>query len=162
MEWVALFFALWVLTAIFDAIAVPKSRRDAYIASFDWYAAVAVACAHFIWVVSVAHCLCSDYEPAFARSLRIAGAVLFFSGRILASLAMRANPFFTARLQYVRPEYRVTGGVYYLRHPGNLGHLCVALGIWLLLASTWAYIPFIVYVVLLAYRIGAEEQLLNS
>ena len=56
----------------------------------------------------------------------------------------------------------MTGGPYrFIRHPGYAGMLVSALGGVLLLRSTWALIPYVLYLVMVILRTALEDRTLQ-
>ena len=95
------------------------------------------------------------FWPLFA-----AGLLLLWSGLAVIMACLFANPFFetTVRHQECCGQYVVQRGVYgWLRHPGYLGFLLVALAIPTMLGSLWATLPWLSLAMLLRLRVEMEE-----
>jgi protein-S-isoprenylcysteine O-methyltransferase Ste14 len=93
------------------------------------------------------------------------GLAIFIPGWALAIWSMVVNPFFekTVRIQ-TEHGHRVidTGPYVYMRHPGYLGFAGWMLSTPLLLASTWAFVPALISVVLLVIRTALEDRTLHE
>ncbi len=105
------------------------------------------------------------WKPDFNFITQIIGIVLFLLGYVVVVWAMASNKFFSSvvRIQTERGHRAVTGGPYhYIRHPGYAGMLISALGSVLLLSSTWALIPYTLYLVTIVIRTTLEDQTLRA
>ena len=93
------------------------------------------------------------------------GLAIFVPGWALAIWSMVVNPFFekTVRIQ-TEHGHRVidTGPYVYMRHPGYVGFAGWMLSTPLLLASTWAFVPALISVVLLVIRTALEDRTLHE
>jgi len=95
----------------------------------------------------------------------IAGAVVFVLGGALFSWAMIANAYFSTvvRIQEERGHAVCDKGPYrFVRHPGYVGAILQALGLPLLLNSTWAFIPGVLACALLIVRTALEDNTLKE
>jgi protein-S-isoprenylcysteine O-methyltransferase Ste14 len=93
------------------------------------------------------------------------GLVIFVPGWALAIWSMVVNPFFekTVRIQTDHGHRVIDKGPYaYMRHPGYVGFAGWMLSTPLLLASTWAFFPALISVVLLVIRTMLEDRTLNE
>jgi len=93
------------------------------------------------------------------------GLAIFVPGWALAIWSMVVNPFFekTVRIQTDRGHRVIDTGPYaYMRHPGYVGFSGWMLSTPLLLASTWAFIPALITVVLLVIRTALEDRTLHA
>ena len=104
---------------------------------------------------------CSN-TPAGAWLL---GFVIFFLGWTLVIWSMVVNPFFekTVRIQTDQGHRVIDTGPYtYVRHPGYVGILGWIISTPLLLASTWAFIPALITVLLFVVRTALEDRMLRD
>ena len=93
------------------------------------------------------------------------GLAIFVPGWTLAIWSMVVNPFFekTVRIQTDRGHRVIDTGPYaYMRHPGYVGFAGWMLSTPLLLASTWAFIPALITVILLMIRTELEDRTLQA
>jgi protein-S-isoprenylcysteine O-methyltransferase Ste14 len=105
------------------------------------------------------------WQPDFGPSFQFFGCVLFLLGYSIIIWAMYTNRFFSSvvRIQAEREHVAVTGGPYrFVRHPGYVGMMTSALGGVLLLRSTWAIIPFGLYVAIVLVRTAMEDKTLQA
>jgi len=105
------------------------------------------------------------WQPDFGLPFQIVGGILFLLGYAIVIWAMYTNPFFSSivRIQKERDHAAVSGGPYrFVRHPGYVGMLTSALGGAALLGSTWALIPFALYLALVVLRAALEDQTLQA
>ena len=114
-----------------------------------------------IYVVAVMEArdrVLSAPEPAW-----LLGLAIFVPGWALAIWSMVVNPFFekTVRIQTDHGHRVIDKGPYaYMRHPGYVGFAGWMLSTPLLLASTWAFVPALISVVLLVIRTMLEDRTL--
>ena len=98
-------------------------------------------------------------------ALWLLGLAIFVPGWALAIWSMVVNPFFekTVRIQ-TNHGHRVidTGPYAYMRHPGYVGFSGWMLSTPFLLASTWAFVPALITVVLLVIRTALEDRTLQA
>ncbi len=83
------------------------------------------------------------WSPVVARSVQLGALAIFLLGYTLVVWAMRANRFFSSlvRIQQDRGHVVVSSGPYrYVRHPGYLGFIALALSAPLALGSLWALV----------------------
>ena len=93
------------------------------------------------------------------------GLAIFIPGWTLAIWSMVVNPFFekTVRIQTDRGHRVIDTGPYaYMRHPGYVGFSGWMLSTPLLLASSWAFVPALITVVLLVVRTALEDRTLHA
>jgi len=93
------------------------------------------------------------------------GLAIFVPGWALAIWSMVVNPFFekTVRIQTDHGHRVIDTGPYaYIRHPGYVGFASWMLSTPLLLASTWAFVPALISVILLVIRTALEDRALQS
>jgi protein-S-isoprenylcysteine O-methyltransferase Ste14 len=103
----------------------------------------------------------SFLQPVFL----IPGFLLFITGAILVVWAMSVNKFFepTVRIQIDRGHKVITTGPYELiRHPGYLSGILWMSSIPLIIGSTYAIIPLILYYILMILRTYLEDQTLQK
>jgi protein-S-isoprenylcysteine O-methyltransferase Ste14 len=83
----------------------------------------------------------------------------------LGGWAMLANAYFSTavRIQSDRGQTVCRSGPYrFVRHPGYVGFMLQSLGTPLLLGSSWALIPGITAVALMAIRTSWEDRMLQA
>jgi protein-S-isoprenylcysteine O-methyltransferase Ste14 len=83
----------------------------------------------------------------------------------ISSWALVENRFFSAvvRIQADRGQTVVDSGPYhYLRHPGYLAGMVVALAFPMMMNTWWAYIPVGIMCVLIIVRTALEDKTLNN
>ncbi|MBT8369649.1 MAG: isoprenylcysteine carboxylmethyltransferase family protein [Deltaproteobacteria bacterium] len=93
------------------------------------------------------------------------GIAIYASGWSLAIWSMVVNPFFekTVRIQTDHGHRVIDTGPYaFMRHPGYVGFAGWMLSTPLLLASTWAFVPALITVVLLVIRTALEDSTLYA
>ncbi len=93
------------------------------------------------------------------------GLAIFVPGWALAIWSMVVNPFFekTVRIQTDHGHRVIDKGPYaYMRHPGYVGFAGWMLSTPLLVASTWAFVPALISVILLVIRTALEDRTLHS
>ena len=93
------------------------------------------------------------------------GLAIFVFGWAVAIWYMVVNPFFekTVRIQTDHGHRVIDTGPYaYMRHPGYVGFAGWMLSTPLLLASTWAFVPALISVVLLVIRTALEDRTLHA
>ena len=93
------------------------------------------------------------------------GLAIFVSGWAIAIWSMVVNPFFekTVRIQTDHGHRVIDTGPYaYVRHPGYVGFGGWIISTPLLLASTWAFVPALISVILLVIRTALEDRTLQS
>jgi protein-S-isoprenylcysteine O-methyltransferase Ste14 len=98
-------------------------------------------------------------------SYNAAGVAIFVLGGALFSWAMIANAYFSTvvRIQEERGHAVCDKGPYrFVRHPGYVGAILQALGLPLLLDSTWAFVPGALAAVLLIVRTALEDSTLKE
>lgn len=90
------------------------------------------------------------------------GCGLLWLGQLVFLLSLLQNQFFAVTIYPQEEQKVVTTGLYaWVRHPGYLGLLVGTLGIPLMLRSTWALLPWLCLLTLLALRIQREEGYLG-
>ena len=95
--------------------------------------------------------------------VEVLGLVILAGAMAMSSWAMRVNRFFSsdARIQRDRGHTVVTGGPYqYIRHPGYVGAILMALGSPLALGSYVSGLPMVVVGLLIVRRLLIEERML--
>jgi protein-S-isoprenylcysteine O-methyltransferase Ste14 len=105
------------------------------------------------------------WSPTVARSVQLAALTVFFLGYALVIWAMRANRFFSSlvRIQQDRGHVVVSGGPYrYVRHPGYLGFIALALSAPLALGSLWAMACGGISCCLYLLRMALEDRTLRE
>jgi protein-S-isoprenylcysteine O-methyltransferase Ste14 len=105
------------------------------------------------------------WRPDFSLIFQVLGCVFFLLGYAVIIWAMYTNRFFSSvvRIQVEREHVAVTGGPYrFVRHPGYVGMMTSSLGGVLLLRSTWAIIPFVLYVAIVIARTAMEDKTLQA
>ena len=93
------------------------------------------------------------------------GIAIYAIGWSLAIWSMVVNPFFekTVRIQTDHGHRVIDTGPYALmRHPGYVGFAGWMLSTPLLLASTWAFVPALITVVLFVIRTAFEDNTLHA
>ena len=116
-----------------------------------------------IYVVAVMEARDRVLSPPGAAWLL--GLVIFVPGWALAIWSMVVNPFFekTVRIQTDHGHRVIDTGPYALmRHPGYVGFAGWMLSTPLLLASSWAFVPALITVVLLVIRTALEDSTLHA
>ena len=106
-----------------------------------------------------------QWSPAFSTNANILGLVCIFLGYGFSSWALIENRFFsgTVRIQYERGHHVVTTGPYRIvRHPGYGGGLLGYLFIPVLLDSLWAFVPSILFGVVMVLRTALEDRTLQE
>lgn len=95
----------------------------------------------------------------------VCGLVVFAAGWTALDWGARSNPYFEGMVRH-QPEHGqvvVQSGPYRrVRHPGYSGFLLLFGAAPLLLASTWAWVPWSCFAVLTLLRIQVEETLLRG
>ena len=106
-----------------------------------------------------------DRIPSAPGAAWLLGLAIYIPGWALAIWSMVVNPFFekTVCIQ-TEHGHRVidTGPYVYMRHPGYVGFSGWMLSTPLLLASTWAFVPALISVVLLVMRTALEDRTLQE
>lgn len=100
--------------------------------------------------------------PAGVQALSL---IAFASGYGLTIWALVANDYFSGymRIQHERDHQVVTDGPYrYVRHPGYLGMILLALGTPLTLGSSWALLPGALGAGLVVVRTVLEDRALRD
>jgi protein-S-isoprenylcysteine O-methyltransferase Ste14 len=98
-------------------------------------------------------------------AVRVLGLAILACAMGMSSWAMSANRFFSsdARIQRDRGHKLVTGGPYqYVRHPGYVAAILMALGSPLALGSYVSAIPMVGVAALIVRRLLLEEKLLRA
>ncbi|HTP29127.1 MAG TPA: isoprenylcysteine carboxylmethyltransferase family protein [Anaeromyxobacteraceae bacterium] len=90
------------------------------------------------------------------------GAALFATGFGLSAWAMAANPFFEGTVRIQPGQEVVESGPYrYVRHPGYVGLILLALAMPPLLFSGWAFVPAAVAGAWVVLRTALEDAMLR-
>jgi protein-S-isoprenylcysteine O-methyltransferase Ste14 len=93
------------------------------------------------------------------------GALIFLLGNAVLVWARYTNSFFSSmvRIQTDRGQTVCKAGPYrYVRHPGYVGGILMALGMGVVLGSWWACIPQVGAALLLIWRTSMEDQTLRA
>ncbi|HEY1598865.1 MAG TPA: isoprenylcysteine carboxylmethyltransferase family protein [Pirellulales bacterium] len=98
-------------------------------------------------VVSLVDCALDTQEPV--RLLNAAGAVLMLTGAVLRSWAIKTlGRYFLDEVTILPDQPLVTCGPFaYLRHPSELGTMCLVLGSAMVLGSLTGAVLFVVLIV---------------
>jgi protein-S-isoprenylcysteine O-methyltransferase Ste14 len=121
---------------------------------------LAVIAIYIVAVIEARDRVSSAPGPAW-----LLGFAIFVPGWALAIWSMVVNPFFekTVRIQTDHGHRVIDTGPYaYMRHPGYVGFAGWMLSTPLLLASSWAFIPALISVVLLVIRTALEDRTLHA
>lgn len=97
--------------------------------------------------------------------LYVLGAIVFVLGNAGLLWARYTNRFFSSmvRIQTDRGQTVCKAGPYrYVRHPGYVGGILMAIGMGVVLGSWWACLPQLLAVALLIWRTSREDQTLQS
>lgn len=106
-----------------------------------------------------------SWSTGFKAWLQWLGVALIVPAYLLFSSAMAANRFFSSvvRIQADRGHTVISSGPYrFIRHPGYAGNGLSSLGICLLLASWWSFIPAFLLLVVLVWRTSLEDRTLQA
>ncbi len=105
------------------------------------------------------------WSAGFSLSVELIGLVLLLTGYALGTYALVENRFFSGmvRIQTERDHQVVSSGPYrWVRHPGYAGTLLAYLGTPLLLDSWWAFIPALLFSIVLVIRTRLEDRALQD
>lgn len=95
--------------------------------------------------------------------LSLAGDVLVAIGLYITFLVMKENSFSASNIRVFKGQTVISTGPYALvRHPMYAGALLFTLGIPLALGSWWGFLPVLLVIPMLVWRIFDEEKLLNA
>jgi protein-S-isoprenylcysteine O-methyltransferase Ste14 len=97
--------------------------------------------------------------------LYVLGALVFLLGNAILLWARYTNRFFSSmvRIQTDRGHTVCKAGPYrYVRHPGYVGGILMALGMGIVLGSWWACVPQLLASTLLVWRTSREDQTLQA
>lgn len=100
--------------------------------------------------------------PAWVYGL---GLGVYLLGQAIFLWARYVNNYFSSvvRIQTDRGQTVCKAGPYrYVRHPGYVGGMLFALAMPLILGSLWALIPQVIAALLLIWRTGREDRLLQA
>lgn len=123
-----------------------------------WFAAL---CSFSIPIFAASQAALDDFS--FPLWMRMAGAGYMVAGYALQIWAWRVNFFLLPAVIYVPPELRVTNGPYrYCAHPFYMGAVSASLGGVALLGQWWALFPLGAYLVLILWRVHAENRILSQ
>jgi len=103
------------------------------------------------------------WSAPFPLPLTIIGLVFLLFGYALGTWAMAVNAYFSypTWLQPERGQVVVNTGPYrFVRHPAYSGGIFGVIGVALLLGSWWAFVPALVYTILVFVRTGLEDRFL--
>lgn len=101
----------------------------------------------------------------FSLPLKLAAITFFLTGYAWGSYALLENRFFSGmvRLQTDRGHQVVSGGPYrFMRHPGYIGALLTYLAIPVFMDSVWAFLPVVLFLVVLVVRTRLEDNFLQA
>jgi len=107
----------------------------------------------------------NSWSAPFSLAARIVGLALMLAGYAFASWALAENRFFSGvvRIQTERGHQVVSTGPYAMvRHPGYVGALLAYVGMPLLLASWWGFVPVALLTVALVVRTRLEDRTLQA
>ncbi len=93
------------------------------------------------------------------------GAVIFLAGNAVLLWARYTNRYFSSmvRIQADRGQTVCSDGPYrYVRHPGYVGGILMALGMGVVLGSWWACLPQVLAALLLVWRTSREDRVLQA
>ncbi len=93
------------------------------------------------------------------------GAVIFLAGNAVLLWARYTNCYFSSmvRIQADRGQTVCSDGPYrYVRHPGYVGGILMALGMGVVLGSWWACLPQVLAALLLVWRTSREDRVLQA
>jgi protein-S-isoprenylcysteine O-methyltransferase Ste14 len=100
--------------------------------------------------------------PLWAQAL---GWLLLCAAGAIVTHVTSVNHYLSrwARLQDDRSQVVISHGMYaIIRHPMYLGNILLFLGLPLVLASWWAYLPSVLIVVVFIYRTAREDSMLQQ
>lgn len=103
-------------------------------------------------------------SPPFHAVVRACGFFLILAGFIFGSWALVENKFFSGvvRIQKDRGHKVVDSGPYrFVRHPGYSGSVLMYLATPILLNSLWAFIPAVMFTIVLIIRTILEDSTLQ-
>jgi protein-S-isoprenylcysteine O-methyltransferase Ste14 len=171
IDWLMAWIFLAVSLAIFlagivgtdPALTAERSRRHDDSRRWDRILVPAIVLLGLLGLIVAG--LTYRFVPGGQIPLPFQGVALIgmLLGNGLVFWATRSNSFFsvTFRIQNDRGHTVAAAGPYrYVRHPGYIGMIAVALFQPLLLGSFWALLPAIVSVVLFVVRTGLEDRAL--
>jgi protein-S-isoprenylcysteine O-methyltransferase Ste14 len=107
----------------------------------------------------------NHWSPVGSMGLQVLATILFALGYGLFCWAMVTNAYFSAaiRIQGDRGHSVVRGGPYrYVRHPGYLGAIIIALSVPIMLGSWWALVPGCALTVAVVARTLLEDRTLQD
>ncbi|NPV55609.1 MAG: isoprenylcysteine carboxylmethyltransferase family protein [Anaerolineae bacterium] len=106
----------------------------------------------------------NGWQPAVPLWLQILGLVAMVTGWAIHLRAMQVNHFFAkvARIQSDRGQTVCESGPYrWVRHPGYVGGILLALGAPLMLGSWWAFLAGLAGAVAMLVRTALEDKMLQ-
>lgn len=93
----------------------------------------------------------------------IVASVIFLIGYAMYAEVMRENAYLSRTVEVQKGQTVISTGLYgVVRHPMYLSTLLMFLPMPLILGSFWGLIPFGLYPVVIAVRIGNEERVLSE
>ena len=107
----------------------------------------------------------NHWSPVRSTGLQVLATILFALGYGLFCWAMVTNAYFSAaiRIQGDRGHSVVRGGPYrYVRHPGYLGVIIIAVAAPIMLGSWWALVPGCTLIVSVVARTLLEDRTLQD
>jgi protein-S-isoprenylcysteine O-methyltransferase Ste14 len=105
------------------------------------------------------------WSPDLPNGIQIIALALIFTGSMLGTWAMIANPFFSSlvRIQTERGHAVVSSGPYrFMRHPGYAGAALAWIASPIFFSSSWASIPAALAIVLVVVRTALEDRTLQA
>ena len=133
-----------------------------------WLTAMSYGCAYFSAVMFIAGFVVAGLDHRFTLShvpvwvVCIASVVLLSSYALYAEV-MRENAYLSRTVEVQKGQKVVDTGLYgIVRHPMYAATVCMFLSIPVVLGSWWALLCFLPYVVMIAFRIIDEENVLEN
>jgi protein-S-isoprenylcysteine O-methyltransferase Ste14 len=105
------------------------------------------------------------WSPRFSLPIYIVGYLIYVLSIFIYSWGMWANTFFSSvvRLQNDRGQEVIQNGPYlFVRHPGYVGGILMAISMSLVLGSLWGLVPAGIVFVLLIIRTYLEDTALQK
>lgn len=116
------------------------------------------------WVLAVLDVGRLHWSDTVPLGLQIVGLLGYMGGLGLFSWGMAVNTFFSkmVRIQEDRGQRVITSGPYqYVRHPGYVGGIVMALGSVLAIGSWWSLVPAGLTTLLIVWRTAMEDKTLQ-
>lgn len=105
-----------------------------------------------------------EWIPTFPSWLQWLGVAIYILATVFGSWALIVNRFFSGvvRIQRERGHQVIKTGPYaIIRHPGYLGGTLGYLGMVFMLGSPWAFIPYLLQIIVLVWRTDLEDRMLQ-